>query len=194
MSGPTHDKGILILAGYLRLLFAQERPLTLSASLAFEQSYGSVDGDSASSAEMYALLSALASAPIRQGLAVTGSVNQMGEIQPIGGVNEKIEGWFTACRARGEPTGDQGVLIPALNVEDLMLEEEVVEAVRAGTFAVHAVSSVAQGIELLTGIPAGTRNDDGRFTEGSIFDRADRRLEQLALRIRDFGPAAPDRY
>ena len=193
MSGPTHDKGVLILAGYLRLLFAQDRPLTLSASLAFEQSYGSVDGDSASSAEMYALLSALASAPIRQGMAVTGSVNQMGEIQPIGGVNEKIEGWFAACGARGDLTGEQGVLIPALNVDDLMLEPEVVEAVRAGRFSVYPVATIAEGIELLTGIPAGERRDGSRFTEGSIFDRSDRRLEELARKIRDFGPAAPER-
>jgi len=193
LSGPTHDKGILILTGYLRGLFAQERPLTLSASIAFEQSYGNVDGDSASSAEVYALLSALADAPIRQGLAVTGSVNQMGEIQPIGGVNEKIEGWFAACRALGPLTGEQGVLVPALNAEDLMLETEVVEAVRAGRFAVYPVATIAEGIELLTGVPAGAREAEGRFTEGSILDRADRRLEDLARRLREFGPSASER-
>lgn len=194
MSGPTHDKGILILTGYLRGLFAQDRPLTLSASLAFEQSYGSVDGDSASSAEMYALLSALADAPARQELAVTGSVNQMGEIQPIGGVNEKIEGWYAACQARGPLTGGQGVLIPALNADDLMLDMEVVDAVREGRFAVYPVASVAEGIELLTGVPAGAREESGRFTEGSIFDRADRRLEEFARKLRDFGPTAPERF
>jgi len=193
LSGPTHDKGMLILSGYLRMLFAQDNPLTLSASLAFEQSYGSVDGDSASSAEVYALLSALASAPIHQGLAVTGSVNQMGEIQPIGGVNEKIEGWFAACRARGALTGEQGVLIPALNVDDLMLDQEVVDAVRNGEFAVYCVTNIEEGIELLTGIPAGARRDGGGFTEGSIFDRADRRLEDLARKIKDFGPASSER-
>jgi predicted ATP-dependent protease len=187
MSGPTHNKGVLILGGYLRSLFAQDKPLTLSASLCFEQSYGGIDGDSASSAEVYALLSALADAPLRQDLAVTGSVNQKGEVQPIGGVNEKIEGWFEACRARGL-TGTQGVMIPALNVHDLMLDEAVVEACKAGKFAIYPIAHVSEGIELLTGIPAGARTAEGPYEEGSIHARADLHLRELAERIRQFGP------
>lgn len=190
LSGPTHNKGVLILAGYLRAMFAQDKPLTLSASLAFEQSYGGVDGDSASSTEIYALLSALAGAPIRQRFAVTGSINQKGEIQPIGGVNQKIEGWFAVCKAKGL-TGDQGVLIPALNADDLVLDEEVVEAVRAGRFAVYPVTRVEEGIELLTGLPAGVRDADGRFPEGSIYARAEAQLAGLAEGIRQFGPETP---
>jgi predicted ATP-dependent protease len=187
MSGPTHNKGVLILSGYLRALFAQDKPLTLSASVCFEQSYGGVDGDSASSAEVYVLLSALADAPLRQDLAVTGSVNQKGEVQPIGGVNEKIEGWFEACRTRGL-TGTQGVLIPALNVPDLMLDDEVVEACRAGKFAVYPISHVSEGIELLAGVPAGERTAQGSYEEGSIHARADAHLRDLAEQIRQFGP------
>ena len=136
LGGPLHSKGILILSGFLGARYALDRPLSLSASLVFEQSYGGVDGDSASSAELYALLSALANVPIKQSLAVTGSVNQHGQVQAIGGVNEKIEGYFDLCQAR-DLTGDQGVLIPASNVKHLMLREDVVEAVTAGTFHVY---------------------------------------------------------
>ncbi len=178
LGGKTHTKGIMILKGFLGERFAQERPLSFSASLAFEQSYSMIDGDSASSTELYGLLSALAGAPIRQGLAVTGSVNQKGEIQPIGGVNEKIEGFYRVCKAKGL-TGDQGVLIPAANLDNLMLHEEVVEAVENGQFHIYAVSSVEEGIELLTGISAGERRDDGTYPEDSLFGRVAARLEAI---------------
>ena len=178
LGGPIHSKGVLILSSYLRAHYTPDEPLSLAATLVFEQSYGGVEGDSASSTELYALLSAIAGAPIRQGLAVTGSVNQFGEIQAIGGVNEKIEGFFDLCAARGL-TGDQGVLIPATNVMDLMLRDDVVEAVRAGRFAVYAVETVAQGIELLTGLPAGEAGADGNYPEGSFNRRVLDRLKQL---------------
>lgn len=177
LGGPIHSKGVFILSAFLGARYLPDRPLALSASLVFEQSYGEVEGDSASSAELYALLSALADAPISQSLAVTGSVNQQGEIQPIGGVNEKIEGFFDVCNIRGL-TGDQGVIIPGTNVKHLMLREDVREAVAAGKFAVHAIDSVDDGIELLTGIPAGQRDDQGLFPEGSI----NRRVEDTLAR------------
>ena len=178
LSGPTHNKGMLILAGYLRRVFAQERPLELSASIAFEQSYSGVDGDSASSTEVYALLSSLSEVPLRQDLAVTGSINQLGEIQPIGGVNQKIEGFFDVCRARGL-TGRQGVLIPRQNVGDLMLRHDVVDAVRAGTFHIYAVTTAEEGIEILTGKPAGKRSGRGAFPAGSVFAKVDSRLRSF---------------
>ncbi len=178
LGGKTHTKGIMILKGFLGERFAQERPLSFSASLAFEQSYSMIDGDSASSTELYAILSALADAPIRQGLAVTGSVNQKGEVQPIGGVNQKIEGFYRVCKAKGL-TGDQGVLIPRANVENLMLCEEVVEAVEAGRFHVYPVSTVEEGIEVLTGVPAGAPREDGTYPEDSVFGRAAARLEAI---------------
>jgi len=181
LSGPIHSKGVLILAGFLGARYASDRPLSLSASLVFEQSYGGIEGDSASSAELYALLSAIGEVPLRQSLAVTGSVNQHGEVQPIGGVNEKIEGFFEVCRARGL-TGEQGVLIPAANVRHLMLREEVIEAVRAGEFAVYPVEHVDQGMELLTGRPMGERDGEGRFPEETVNGRVERRLEELAER------------
>jgi len=185
LGGPIHSKGVLILAGFLAQRFAADRPFALSASLVFEQSYGGVEGDSASSAELYALLSALSDVPIRQDVAVTGSVNQLGQVQAIGGVNEKIEGFFDLCRARGL-TGDQGVLIPAANVKNLMLRAEVVEACAAGKFHVWAVDDVDAGMEILTGVPAGVRGADGRFPEGSVNARAAARLEQLANAARSF--------
>jgi len=178
LGGKTHTKGIMILKGFLGERFAKDRPLSFSASLTFEQSYSMIDGDSASSTELYALLSALADAPIRQGLAVTGSVNQKGEVQPIGGVNQKIEGFFGVCKAKGL-TGDQGVLIPAANVENLMLCEEVVEAVEAGQFHVIPVTSVEEGIEKLTGVPAGELRADGTYPEDSVFGRVAARLEAI---------------
>ncbi|HEV2386087.1 MAG TPA: ATP-binding protein [Candidatus Acidoferrales bacterium] len=181
LSGPIHSKGVLILAGFLGARYALDRPLSLAASLVFEQSYGPVEGDSASSAELYALLSALADAPIRQSLAVTGSVNQHGQVQAIGGANEKIEGFFDLCRARGL-TGSQGVLVPAANVKNLMLRKDVVEAVSAGRFHVYAVETIDQGIALLTGVPAGERDVQGRFPEGSINQRVEARLRELAER------------
>jgi predicted ATP-dependent protease len=178
LSGSTHDKGVLILSGFLREQFARDIPLSLSASICFEQSYGGVDGDSASSTELYAILSALAEVPLRQDLAVTGSVNQKGDIQAIGGVNEKVEGFFRTCLGRGL-TGRQGVLIPASNVEDLMLDEEVRRAVSEGKFHVHAVSRVEEGIELLTGCAAGARDGSARWKEGTLFERVQKRLVEL---------------
>jgi len=177
LGGPIHSKGVLILSGYLAGRYAPSKPLSLSASLVFEQSYGGVEGDSASSAELYALLSALAGAPVRQALAVTGSVNQHGDIQAIGAVNEKVEGFFDLCKARGLE-GGQGVLIPEANVKHLMLREEVVEAVAQGRFAVYAVRSVDQGIELLTGVPA-----------AEIHARVESRLSEFADRARAFALA-----
>jgi lon-related putative ATP-dependent protease len=179
LGGPIHSKGVLILAAYLGARYAMDRPLSLSASLVFEQSYSGVEGDSASSAELYALLSALAELPIKQGLAVTGSVNQYGQVQAIGGANEKIEGFFDICRAQGL-TGEQGVLIPASNVKHLMLRHDVVAAVSAGQFHVYPVESIDQGIEILTGVAAGERNEQGEFPAGSVNQRVEARLSELA--------------
>ena len=190
LGGPLHSKGVLILAGYLSAHYAAERPLSLSASLVFEQSYGGVDGDSASSAELYALLSAIAEAPIEQSLAVTGSVNQYGQVQAIGGVNEKIEGFFDLCAARGL-SGDQGVLIPASNVKHLMLDRRVVEAVEQQRFHIYPVETIDQGIEILTGMTAGARQADGSFPEGSLNARVEARLAELAEKRRSFGLARP---
>ncbi|MBN2141527.1 MAG: AAA family ATPase [Desulfovibrionaceae bacterium] len=189
LSGPTHNKGVLILAGYLRRKFAQDRPLSLAASIAFEQSYGGVDGDSASSTELYALLSSLSGKPLRQYIAVTGSVNQKGEVQPIGGVNEKIEGFYLCCKHAGL-TGDQGVMIPEPNVKDLMLRKDVVRAVAEGRFHVWAVRDIDQGIEILTGVRAGKRKKDGSYPKGSVNQLVDHRLRQLAEGLRDFGGEA----
>ena len=185
LSGRLHDKGVQIIAGYLRRAFAQDKPLSLSASICFEQSYSGVDGDSASSTEVYALLSALADLPIRQDLAVTGSANQQGDIQPIGGVNQKIEGFYDVCRIKGL-TGTQGVLIPADNVEDLMLREDVVEAIAQGRFHIYPVATIAQGIEILTGVHAGQRNSSSRFEPRSIFAKVDARLRRMASTLRRF--------
>jgi lon-related putative ATP-dependent protease len=184
MSGPSHSKGVLILAGYLRSRFAQEEPFALNANLVFEQSYGGVDGDSASSTELYALLSAIARVPIKQSLAVTGSVNQLGQVQAIGGVNEKIEGFFDLCAARGL-TGTQGVLIPVANVKHLMLRHNVVEAVAAGQFHIYPVATIDEGIELLTGMPAGQRGDDGHYPPGTVYRLVADRLEALAAKRRE---------
>jgi predicted ATP-dependent protease len=178
LSGPIHSKGVLILSGFLAARYSAEKPLSLSASLVFEQSYAGVEGDSASSAELYALISALAEAPINQSLAVTGSVNQHGEVQAIGGVNEKIEGFFDICRARGL-TGDQGVLIPVSNVKNLMLRRDIVETVRQGNFQIYPVAEIDQGIELLTGIPAGVPGEDGSYAENTINGRVQARLARL---------------
>jgi lon-related putative ATP-dependent protease len=186
MSGSTHNKGVLILGGYLRKMFAQDKPLAMSASIAFEQSYSGVDGDSASSTEMYALLSSLSGLPIRQGVAVTGSVNQNGEVQAIGGVNHKIEGFFACCKAKGL-TGDQGVIIPKANVKDLMLKPEVVDAVREGAFHIWSVGSIEQGIEILTGKKAGKRKKDGTYPKGSVYALVDERLKNLAESMIRFG-------
>jgi predicted ATP-dependent protease len=185
LSGRFHDKGVQIIAGFFRTRFAQDKPLSLAASICFEQSYSGVDGDSASSTEVYALVSALANLPLRQDLAVTGSMNQQGDIQAIGGVNEKIEGFFDVCRIKGL-TGSQGVLIPAANVEDLMLRDDVLEAVAAKQFHVWPVEKIEQGIEILTGVPAGHRNGEGSFEKQTVFGLVDRRLAEMAKRLKDF--------
>lgn len=188
LSGRLHDKGVQIISGYLRGVFAQDKPLSLSASLCFEQSYSGVDGDSASSTEIYALLSALSGIPLRQDIAVTGSVNQQGEIQCIGGINEKIEGFFDTCRIKSPQglTGQQGVLMPRENVEDLMLREDVIEAVAAGRFHIYPVKTIEQGIEILTGVRAGARGPDGKFEEGTVFSRVDERLREMVKKLKEF--------
>jgi len=179
LGGPIHSKGVLILSGYLGQEYAPDKPLTLAARLVFEQSYEGVEGDSASAAELFVLLSALSGVPIKQGIAVTGSVNQPGEFQAIGGVNEKVEGFFDVCRAKGL-TGEQGVLIPESNAQTLMLREDVVEAVASKKFHVWAAKTINEGIEVLTGVPAGERGPDGRFPEGSLSHRVEQRLAEFA--------------
>lgn len=191
LGGPLHSKGVMILASYLGSNYAVERPLALSASLVFEQSYGGVDGDSASSAELYALLSALAEVPIKQSLAVTGSVNQHGDVQAIGGVNEKIEGFFDVCNTRGL-TGEQGVLIPESNVKHLMLRDDVVQAVEDGRFHIYAVETIADGIELLTGVPAGEMDEEGNYPEGSIGRKIVERIERIAKKQREYNRPPKD--
>jgi len=185
MSGPIHNKGVYILSGYLRSQYAQDKPITMSASLCFEQSYSGVEGDSASSTEIYALLSSISGLPLRQDIAVTGSVSQKGEVQPIGGVNQKIEGFFDVCKAKGL-TGKQGVMIPHLNIDDLMLRKDVVEAVKEGKFHVYPVKTINQGIEILTGVEAGERLEDGRFKEGTVNDLVDKKLRELGMKIKEF--------
>ena len=184
-SGSTHDKGVHILAGYLRSLFAQVRPVSLTASVCFEQSYSGIDGDSASATEIYAILSSLSGLPIRQDIAVTGSLNQKGDVQPVGGVNEKIEGFFDCVRA-ARPTGFEGVIIPRKNLKDLVLRSDVVEAVKKGRFHIFAIDNIEQGIEILTGVPAGKRLKSGKYTAGSVFDLADKRLEEIAQGLRRY--------
>jgi len=186
LSGRFHDKGMQIISGYLRQTFAQDKPLSLSASVCFEQSYSGVDGDSASSTEIYALLSALSGIPIRQELAVTGSVNQRGDVQPIGGVNQKIEGFYDICKLKGL-TGQQGALIPAENVDDLMLHDEVIQAVAKGQFHIYPVGTIEQGIEILTGVRAGKRNAAGKFEPGTVFAKVDARLHEMAVQLKKFG-------
>ncbi|HCP23762.1 MAG TPA: ATP-dependent protease, partial [Dehalococcoidia bacterium] len=186
MSGRTHDKGVLILSGYLGAKFGQDRPLTLSASLCFEQTYEGVDGDSASSTEIYALSSSLSGLPLRQDIAVTGSVNQKGEIQPIGGVNQKVEGMFDVCRTVTGLTGTQGVIIPHQNVKNLMLRDDVVEAVREGTFHVYAVKTVDEGLEILTGKPAGKANAAGVYPKGSVNHLIAKRFGELNDSMRGY--------
>jgi lon-related putative ATP-dependent protease len=176
LSGKTHDKGVLILSGYLGRTFAQRYPLSLSISLTFEQSYSGVDGDSASSTELYAILSSLSGVPIRQGIAVTGSVNQKGQVQSIGGVNQKIEGFFDVCRSKGL-TGDQGVMIPASNVKNLMLKRSVVQAVEDGQFNIWQVASIEEGIEILTGVAAGQPDSEGHYSPDSLYGRVQQRLQ-----------------
>jgi lon-related putative ATP-dependent protease len=186
LSGPIHTKGVAVLSGFLRETFAQDKPLVMSASITFEQSYGGVDGDSASSAEVYGILSSLTGIPINQEIAVTGSVNQKGEIQPIGGANEKIEGFYDVCRSRGL-SGKQGVIIPRQNVQDLLLRPDVTQAIKDRKFHIWPVKRITDGIEILTGHPGGKHLKGGKFTPGSIFAMADDRLRQMALAIDRFG-------
>jgi predicted ATP-dependent protease len=183
LSGPTYDKGVSILTGFLRGTFARRSPLTMSCSVTFEQSYGGIDGDSASSTEVYAILSAISGVPLRQDIAITGSVDQYGFVQAIGGVNEKIQGFFRVCSQSGL-TGNQGVLIPDSNVGDLHLAHEVVEAVDQGLFHIWAVDNVSDGIELLTGQPAGTWNDDTGWSEDGIFAACQERLDEMVRLMR----------
>ena len=185
LSGRIHDKGVLILSGYLGWKYAQDRPLTLSASICFEQSYEGVEGDSASSTELYGILSSLAGLPVRQGIAITGSVNQKGEVQPIGGDNQKVEGFFDVCRVKGL-NGSQGVVVPRQNVRNLMLREDVVEAVDQGEFHIYAVSTVEEGIEVLTGVAAGELQPDGSYPPGTVNFLVARRLQELAQSMRGF--------
>jgi lon-related putative ATP-dependent protease len=191
MSGPLHNKGVLTLTGYLGGTYAQRQPLSLTASLTFEQNYADIDGDSASSTELYALLSSLGNLPIRQGIAVTGSVNQWGDLQPIGGVNQKIEGFFRICEAR-RLTGEQGVIIPESNVENLMLHEDVVRAVAEGQFYIWSVKTIDEGIELLSGVPAGKRDGDGSYPAGSAHHAVQKRLLELAEELKAFGNEEDD--
>ena len=181
LSGKTHDKGVLILSGYLGRTFAQKHALTLSISITFEQSYGGIDGDSASSTELYAILSSLADIPISQGIAVTGSVNQKGRVQAIGGVIPKIEGFFDICKAK-DLTGEQGVLIPQANIKNLMLKREVIDAVEKGQFHIYPVSSVEEGIEVLTGMPAGTPDKKGDYPKGTVYHLVQKKLNTYADR------------
>jgi lon-related putative ATP-dependent protease len=190
LSGNIHTKGVIILSSYLREHFAHNKPLALTASLCFEQTYGMVDGDSASSTELFALLSAIANVPIFQGIAVTGSVSQKGEIQPIGGVTRKIEGFFDICKHK-RLTGEQGVIIPAKNTRELMLRKDVVEAVKRGKFHVYPIKTIEQGIEILTGMKAGKRRKDGTYSKGTLYRLVDDRLKDLAEKARAFSKDKP---
>ena len=185
LGGPTHTKGVLILGGYLANKYAQDKPLSLTAKLVFEQSYGGVDGDSASSTELYSILSALSGLPLKQSIAVTGSVNQRGEVQAIGGVNEKLEGFFEVCKAKGL-TGQQGAMIPASNVQNLMLKEEILEAAKEGKFSIYPARTIDEGIEFLTGVPAGERQPDGSYRKGTVNYLVNKRLWEMAEMAREF--------
>ena len=186
LSGKIHDKGVMTLSGFLRDRFAKEKALSLSASIAFEQSYSGVDGDSASSTELYAILSGLSNLPIKQGIAVTGSVNQKGDIQPIGGVNQKIEGFYQVCKAKGL-TGDQGVIIPTRNVKDLVLRDEVVQAVKEKKFHIYPVEKIEEGIEILTGRPAGKQDPKGKYENDSVFGLVAKKLKDMAGEKKETG-------
>ncbi len=191
MSGKTHDKGVMILSGFLGRTFAQNNPLNLSISITFEQSYSGIDGDSASSTELYAILSSLSGFPIDQGIAVTGSVNQKGSIQAIGGANQKIEGFFDVCKTRGL-TGNQGVMIPRANVKNLMLKKEVVDAVEQGKFHIYQVATIEEGIQILTGQEAGTPDEKGDFPEGTVFGNVQKKLQSYYEKEIQFKKALAD--
>jgi lon-related putative ATP-dependent protease len=188
LGGKIHTKGIMILSGYLTDHYARNKPISLSARLVFEQSYGGVEGDSASCAELYALLSSLADLPLKQGIAVTGSVNQKGEVQAVGGINDKIEGFFEICKMLGFK-GEQGVIIPRSNVKSLMLKEDLLEVVDKGSFHIWAVSHIDEGISILTGVKAGALKEEGTFEEGSVNERVDAKIEKLARQLKAFGSA-----
>ena len=188
LSGKTFDKGVYALVGLLRSRFCQSDPLGMVAMITCEQSYGRIDGDSAAAAEFVAIVTQLAGVPVRQGIAITGSLSQRGELQSVGGVNEKVEGFFATCRDRGLEKG-QGVIIPAANVEDLVLDEELVKAARKGLFRVWALDSVDEALHVLTGIPAGEADTQGRFPPRSLLGRAQRRLEEMSRRL--FPPRRP---
>jgi len=192
LSGKTYNKGSLILEGFLRRRFAQDKPLAMSASICFEQSYGGIDGDSASSTEIYGILSSLAGIGIRQDLAVTGSVNQKGEVQPIGGVNEKVHGFYDLCKAKGL-TGQQGVIVPRLNLVDLMLRKDVVDTIKDGKFHIYAVESIDEGIEILTGVPAGEQHADGSFDKDTVNGAANEKLVKFAEQIKDYQDGDDDK-
>ncbi len=185
MSGNIHTKGVMILTSFLKERFAHNKPLSLTASLCFEQSYGLVEGDSASSTELFALLSSLAKVPIYQGIAVTGSVSQKGEIQSVGGVTRKVEGFFDICKHKGL-NGRQGVIIPEKNVRNLMLKQEVIDSVKAGKFHIWPVSTVEEGIEILTGMEAGALQPDGTYPEGTLFRKVDERFMEIAEIVKKF--------
>ncbi|MFA4918182.1 MAG: AAA family ATPase [Thermodesulfovibrionales bacterium] len=193
LSGRIHDKGVLILSGFLGSEYAQDKPLSLSASICFEQSYSGVEGDSASSTELYAVLSSLSELPIKQNIAVTGSVNQKGEVQPIGGVNQKVEGFFDVCKAKGL-TGDQGVMIPHLNVRHLMLREDVVKAIQEGRFHIYSVKTIDEGIAVLTGTVAGERQPDGSYPEDTVNYLVDKRLKEYAERMKGYGAGSTEYF
>jgi predicted ATP-dependent protease len=185
MSGNIHTKGVMILTGFLKERFAHNKPLSLTATLCFEQSYGLVEGDSASSTELFALLSALARIPIYQGIAVTGSISQKGEIQAVGGVTHKVEAFFDICKHKGL-NGGQGVIIPEKNVRNLMLKQEVIDSVKGGQFHIWPISTVEQGIEILTGVEAGERQPDGTYPEGTLFSKVDERFLEIAEIVKKF--------
>ena len=186
LSGPIHNKGVLVLSGYLRQMFAQDKPLSMAASISFEQSYSGVDGDSASSTEIYAILSSIGNIPIKQSLAVTGSVNQKGEIQPIGGVNQKIEGFYDICKSR-KLTGNQGVIIPHQNVKDLIIRPDVMEAVKNKKFHIYPIKTINEGIEILTGLPSGKKLKSGMFSTGTVMGIVDEKLRKMAFELVNFG-------
>ncbi len=178
MSGSIHNKGVMIISGFLREKFATKNPFSLTASIAFEQSYGGVDGDSASCAEIYVILSSISGMPIRQSLAITGSVNQKGDVQPIGGVNDKIRGFYEVCKYKGL-SGEQGVIIPAQNVKDLMLPDEIINDVKAGHFKIFSISRIEDGVPLLMGLQAGVQDDNGDYPMDTLFGKVTARLEEF---------------
>ncbi len=187
LSGPIHSKGVLILNGYLNGKYAYDKPISMSASICFEQGYEEVEGDSASCAELYAILSSLSGIPLKQGIAVTGSVNQLGEVQPVGAINQKIEGFFDACKVK-RMTGGEGVMIPRRNLKHLMLRDDVIEAVKKGKFCIWAVNSIDEGMEILTDTQVGKKKPDGNYPTGTVNYKVDQRLREMADKLKEFAP------